>query len=129
MAEEKLIDGSLYALGRLSSAVAKLLIGGEKVVVVNAGKIVISGRRDIFLREREIGTPRRGPEHPKKPSGIVKKSIRGMLPRNKMGREMLGRLRVYDGLPHEYERVEFIDLGIERFGGRASHISLEECYG
>ena len=127
----KVIDGSRYPLGRLSSMVAKLLIEGERVVVVNASNVVISGSKEMVLKERRekrgIGTPRMGPEHPKKPSEILKRSVRGMLPGKRKGKEMLSRLRAYYRLPNEYRDAEFMEMEIKK--GQVGYVTLEDCNG
>ncbi len=130
--EAKVINGSQYPLGRLSSVVAKLLIDGERVVVVNASNVVISGSKEMVLRERRekrgIGTPRMGPEHPKKPSGILRKSVRGMLPGKRKGKEMLSRLRVHDHVPDEYKDADFMEIRIKR-SPQVRYVTLEDCNG
>lgn len=96
-------------LGRLASIVAKELLNGNKVVVVNVEKTVVTGssRKSILenffrrLRLRSNVNPRRhGPFVSRSPEGIFRRVIRGMLPRRKLkGKEAYKRLRVYRGLP------------------------------
>lgn len=108
------VDASGQIAGRLSSSVAKLLLEGNRVVVVNAEKALISGRRrsvvDEWLRRLEISSavhPKYGPFHPRSPHTILSRMIRGMTPRRKAkGREALKRLRVYAGTPDEYRSLE-----------------------
>jgi len=106
--EETIIDAEGLILGRMASQVAKRLLNGEKIVIVNAEKALISGKRLSILREMrdflQIGHFRKGPYHPRRPDMIVKKVIRGMLPRKKpRGKDALKRLRVYIGVPKDYE--------------------------
>jgi len=108
---ETIIDAEGLILGRMASQVAKRLLNGEKVVIVNAEKAIISGKRLSILREMQdflqIGHFRKGPYHPRRPDTIVKRVIRGMLPRKKpRGKEALKRLRVYIGIPEDYEGKE-----------------------
>jgi len=108
---ETIIDAEGLILGRMASQVAKRLLNGEKVVIVNAEKAIISGKRLSILREMQdflqIGHFRKGPYHPRRPDTIVKRVIRGMLPRKKpRGKEALKRLRVYIGIPKDYEGKE-----------------------
>lgn len=103
---ETTIDAKGLVLGRMASIVAKRLLNGERIHIVNAGEAVISGRRLSILRESkeflEVGHFRRGPLHPRRPDMIVKKTVRGMLPRKKpRGQEALKRLRVHIGVPQE----------------------------
>ena len=99
-----IIDASGQILGRLSSEVAKILLNGEEVTIINAEKSIITGRPDE-IKERykqkwDRGDPLHGPYYPKTSDGIVKRSIRGMLPYKKpRGREALKKLRVHIGNP------------------------------
>lgn len=106
------IDASGAILGRLASIVAKRLLSGERIVIVNAEKAVLSGKRLSLLREMkeflQVGHPGKGPHHPRRPDRILRRTIRGMLPRRKpKGVEAYRRLKVYLGVPKEYEGAEF----------------------
>ena len=108
---ERVIDAEGLILGRMASQVAKRLLNGEKIIIVNAEKAIISGKRLSILREKQeflqVGHFRKGPLHPRRPDRIVKKAIRGMLPRKKpRGKNALKRLKVYIGVPKDYEGVE-----------------------
>ncbi len=115
------VDANDKILGRLASFVAKQLLLGRRVAVVNAEKAVISGNPNTivakYVMRRSIeGKPRpeRGPKWPKTPDRIVWKAIRGMLPMKKAkGREALRRLRVFIGVPEELQNVEFHELAPE----------------
>jgi large subunit ribosomal protein L13 len=101
------VDASDQVAGRLSSKVAKLILSGKKVVVVNAEKAVISGSRTSVVnqwKERlEISSrvnPIYGPLHPRRPDNILRRMVRGMVPRKKAkGAVAMKRLRVYIGVP------------------------------
>lgn len=106
-----IIDANGLILGRLASNVAKLLLQGETVIILNAEKAAVSGKKQSIVQEAktflEVGHPRKGPLHPRRPDRIVSKTIRGMLPRRKpKGREAYKRLRVYLGAPSEFEGRE-----------------------
>ncbi len=108
---ETVIDAKNLILGRMASIVAKRLLNGERIIIVNAEKAVISGKRLSILREEkeflQVGHPGKGPYHPRRPDQIVKRTIRGMLPRKKpRGKLALKRLRVYIGVPEEFENRE-----------------------
>lgn len=102
-----IIDGNDSILGRLATNIAKKLLEGEEVHLVNAENIVISGTtKSVFLKylERRNLTnkqdPTRAPKWPKMPDMMVKRIIRGMLPIKKTrGREAFKKLRVYIGNP------------------------------
>lgn len=124
-----IIDGKDLVLGRLASFVAKKLLGGEKVTIVNAEQVVISGRRDAtldsykaWLETRNLANPRKGPFHPKRPEALVRLAVRGMLPFDKpRGREAFRRLHVCIGVPKELAGKELTSVpeaSLERLGTR-----------
>jgi len=112
------IDGTDHIAGRLSSSVAKLLLQGNRVTVVNSEKIMISGRRrgiideyKQFLKISSILHPKHGPFHPRRPDMIISRMIRGMLPRDKpSGKNALKRLRVYIGVPKDVKSLGKLQL-------------------
>jgi len=105
------INGDGLILGRMASIVAKRLLEGERIDLVNTEKTVISGKRLQVINERkeflEVGGRNRGPVHWRQPHMIVRRTIRGMLPyRKARGREAFKRLRVHIGVPEELEGAE-----------------------
>jgi len=103
-----IIDADGLILGRLASSVAKRLMKGENIIILNAEKAAISGKKQHIVEEAktflEVGHPRKGPYHPRRPDRIVSRTIRGMLPwRKPKGKEAYKRLRVYLGIPFTYE--------------------------
>ena len=96
-----IIDGKNAILGRLCSNVAKTLLEGRKVYIINAEEIIITGNpRDIereYLIRRRRGDPFKGPFYPKRPDLIVKRTVKTMLPGTARGRNAYKRLRVYVG--------------------------------
>jgi len=106
------IDASGLVLGRMGSIVAKRLLLGESIVIVNAQKAIISGKRLSRVKEAraflDIGHPGKGPFHPRRPDQIVRRTIRGMLPRRlPKGQMAFKRLRVFLGVPSEFKGVVF----------------------
>ena len=101
------VDASDQIAGRLSSKVAKLILSGKRVVVVNAEKALISGSRTSVVnqwKERlELSSrvnPIYGPLHPRRPDNILRRMVRGMVPRKKpKGALAMRRLRIYVGVP------------------------------
>jgi large subunit ribosomal protein L13 len=116
------IDASGLILGRMASAVAKRLLQGESIIIVNAEKAVISGKRLSRVKEAkkrlEIGHPRKGPFHPRRPERIVLRTIRGMLPRRKpKGQQAYRKLRVFVDVPEELkggEKQTIPGAGVEK---------------
>ena len=106
-----IIDADNAVLGRLASIVAKRLLNGEEIVIVNAEKSVIVGNKEYIIEKyqerRDIGSVRKGPYYPKTPDRILRRTVRGMLPMKKShGREAYNRLKVYMGVPREYKGKE-----------------------
>ncbi len=122
------IDARDCILGRVASQVAERAMDGERVAVVNAERTVITGRRedvmDTFETRRALGSDR-GPEYPKRPDRIMKRSIRGMVPHKTVrGREAFENIRVYVGNPYDEDgdvldgtsldrlsNIKFVSLG------------------
>ncbi|MCW4034093.1 MAG: 50S ribosomal protein L13 [Candidatus Bathyarchaeota archaeon] len=106
-----IIDATGLILGRMASVVAKHLLQGEHVVVLNAEKAAISGKKQHIVIDAktflEVGHPRKGPYHQRRPDRIVRRTVRGMLPRRKpKGVAALKRLRVYLGTPLDFNGKE-----------------------
>lgn len=105
------IDASGCVLGRLASQIAKTVLDGDEVAVVNCEDAVVTGdQRTVFDRYREkyeTGSQRKGPHFPRVPDRLVKRTVRGMLPYDQpRGQEAYDRLRCYIGVPEEFEDVE-----------------------
>jgi len=120
-----IVDGTNMIAGRLCSHVAKLLLEGNRVSIVNSENIMISGSRESiideyrkFLEVASINNPKFGPFHPRRPDTIITKMVRGMLPKTKSsGQAAFKRLRVYLGVPNELRsisRTQFEDARIRR---------------
>ncbi|MCS6768186.1 MAG: 50S ribosomal protein L13 [Candidatus Nitrosocaldus sp.] len=109
------VDATGHIAGRLCSYVAKMLLNDSRVVIVNAEKAFISGRRESvieewhrFLEVSSVVHPKHGPFHPRRPDNIIRRMVRGMLPRKRpKGIQAMKRLRVYIGVPEEYVSAEF----------------------
>ncbi len=123
-----IIDASNLIVGRLASVVAKRLLNGEKIAIVNAEKSVFSGRKASKLEEfkeylKIVGrtNPKYGPKHPRRPDTILRRVIRGMLPMDKAkGREAFKRLRVYIGVPPDTPKKEFQTI-VEASASKLKH--------
>lgn len=124
-----IIDGKDLVLGRLASFAAKRLLEGERVTVVNAEQIVVSGRKkatfdayDAWLEIRNLTNPRKGPFHLKRPEELVRRTVRGMLPFDKpRGRGAYDRLRAHIGVPSEFvgKKMQTLpEASLERLGTR-----------
>ncbi len=102
------INAEGLILGRMASEIAKRLLRGEKIVIVNAEKSVISGRKRSKVIEAkeflEVGAPERGPFHQRRPDRIVRRTVRGMLPyKRPKGIQAYKRLTVFMGIPDKFK--------------------------
>ncbi|MGQ9510210.1 MAG: 50S ribosomal protein L13 [Thermodesulfobacteriota bacterium] len=117
-----LIDANGKVLGRLASEVAKILRGknksiftphldtGDFVIVVNAEKVFLTGSKKkdkIYYHHtgypggiREITAEKLLAKHP---TELIWRAVKGMLPKNRLGRQMLRKLKVYSGPTHPHE--------------------------
>ena len=103
-----IIDAKGASLGRLSTHIAKRLLDGEEIAIVNSEKAIVSGKKtalkEQYKQKRDVGTYRKGPFFPRKPDQIVKRTVRGMIPYQKPhGRAAFKRLKCYIGIPDEFK--------------------------
>jgi len=111
-----IIDGKDQILGRMASVVAKKLLEGEDVFIVNAEEVIITGNRDYFFdlyekrsQFKDIANPLRGSFFPKRSDRIVRRAVRGMLPWKKdKGRKAYKKLKVYVGIPEDLTGKDFV---------------------
>ncbi|KIE50125.1 MAG: 50S ribosomal protein L13 [marine actinobacterium MedAcidi-G2A] len=134
-----LVDAEGLILGRMATEVAQILRGkhkptfaphidtGDHVIVVNADKVVLtSGKAEKKMVYHHTGFPGgiRSESYAtllaKKPAEIVRQSIRGMLPKNRLGRQQLSKLQVYAGPTHPHEAQKPIPLEIKHAQARES---------
>ena len=132
------VDADGLVLGRLASSVAAILRGkhrpyfaphvdtGDHVIVVNADKVVLtSNKADDKMAYRHSGYPGglRSTSYAEllenKPAELIRRSIRGMLPKNTLGRQQLSKLQVYAGPehPHAAQKPEPLELPDARRAG------------
>jgi large subunit ribosomal protein L13 len=126
-----LIDASGKTVGRLATQAASILMGknkptytpyidvGDHIVIINAEKVVFTGRKlqDKVYRHhtgwpgglKEISAEKQLQQHPER---VLESAIRGMLPKNKLGRAMGKKLRVYAGAnhPHQAQNPESLSV-------------------
>jgi large subunit ribosomal protein L13 len=127
-----LVDAEDKIVGRLASEIAVILMGkhrptytphvdnGDYIVVVNAEKIAFTGQKwdqKVYVRytgysgQRVETVQTRLERHPER---ILSEAVRRMLPKNKLGRQMLKKLKIFVGPSHEHQaqQPEPIDLGV-----------------
>ncbi len=120
MTERKIVDAEGCTMGRLAAYAAKEALKGNRIIIINAEKAVISGRKDHIFRDykkrydaKSKTNPKRyGPKRPKNPDRFLRRVIRGMLPWDKPGgRKAFRHVLVYMGRPEkEIIRREGIEL-------------------
>lgn len=107
----EIVDADGAVVGRLASVLAKRLLMGEDIIVVNAEKAVISGSPEVikkrFFEKRTRGDRIKGPFYPRYPDALIKRVVRGMVPHKKArGVAALKNLKVFMGVPEEYKGKE-----------------------
>jgi large subunit ribosomal protein L13 len=100
-------------VGRMCSKVAKRLLNGEEVIILNAEKAVFSGKKKSKVAEAhkflEVGAPIRGPFHYRRPDRFLRKTVRGMVPyKLPKGKSAYKRLKVFMGVPLEFKDQKMI---------------------
>ena len=126
-----IVDAENKILGRLSTEIARIISGknkptytpfldtGDHVIVINAEKIVLTGKKetDKMYRSHSLypgGLKSRAARfvRAEKPEAMLEEAVWGMLPKNKLGRKMLKKLKVYRGTdhPHQAQKPEVLDL-------------------
>ncbi len=126
-----LVNASGKTLGRLASKVATVLIGkrkavfapdqlsGDQVIVINATEVHVTGKKkEQKIYKHYSGYPGGLKTYSfeelmaKKPEEIIERAVSRMLPKNKLGREMLRRLRVYAGAEHNHQAQKPVALEV-----------------
>ncbi len=126
-----LIDAEGQILGRMSTKIANILRGKEKatftphmdtgdfVVVINAEKVKLTGKKDEQMTYKHYsGYPGGMKEEPlemlrkRHPDRIIRHAVAGMMPKNRLGRAMIRKLKIYAGSkhPHEAQRPIVVNL-------------------
>jgi large subunit ribosomal protein L13 len=118
-------DAEDQILGRMSSIIAKQLLKGEIISVVNAEKSVLAGNPrytvDKYLVKIKRGDPFHGPFFPKQPDRIFRRTVRGMLPWDRAkGRTAYKNLKVFVGVPEEFKSKNFEKV-------KSAHASRLKC--
>jgi len=108
-----LVNAEGLIVGRMCSKVAKRLLNGEQVIILNAEKAVFSGKKKSKVAEAkqflEVGAPERGPFHYRRPDRFLRKTVRGMVPfKQPKGKNAYKRLKVFMGVPMELKDQKMI---------------------
>src|SRR5271169_6212922 len=125
------IDAQDVVLGKLASKAAMILMGkhkptyttfldtGDHVIVINAAKVKLTGRKEsqkLYRRHSgypggltEVGAAKMRATHPTR---IIEHAIAGMLPKNKLGKQMYRKLKVYAGDKHPHQAQKPVELSV-----------------
>lgn len=128
-----IVDAKGKTLGRLSTVIATHLSGrykttytphvdsGDYVIVLNAAEVAVTGRKEeqkIYWRHSGypggIKSRTLAEVRARRPEFIIEHAVRGMLPKNKLAKDMLARLRVFPGAEHDHTAQQPKPLPIER---------------
>lgn len=125
------VDATDVSLGRLASDIAVILMGkhrpqytphvdcGDFVVVLNAGKVGLTGRKaQLKLKTRYTGYPGGlkvetfGRVRERHPERLIEDAVRRMLPKNRLSRVMLKKLKVYPGTDHPHQAQQLAEMSV-----------------
>ncbi len=122
-----IIDARDAILGRLGSNVARRIMDGEEIVIVNAESILITGEKSSIFKDykakvdRGDTTKRKGPFYPRRADLLFKRAVRGMIPwTSTSGREAYRRLHVFVGTPKQFadSGKETVEFAMKKIGGK-----------
>jgi len=126
-----LIDAKEKVLGRLASEIASILRGknkpiftphmdaGDYIIVINAGKVILTGgkmeKKMYYHHSGYVGGLKKTTAKEmllKKPENLIKFAVKGMLPKNSLGRRQLTKLKIYAGqdYPHQAQQPEKLEI-------------------
>jgi large subunit ribosomal protein L13 len=109
------IDGTNLVLGRLGTQVAKRLLRGDTVKIVNCKDIIILGRKkylvDRYKEKLHNKVVKQGPYYSRSPADIVRRSMRNMLPyKSSRGVDAFKRLRCFNSIPSILSKTDKLDV-------------------
>jgi len=129
-----IVDADGQTVGRMASKVAKVIRGkhkpnftphadcGDNVIIINAEKVSFSGTKLVdkkYVRhtgypggQRQTSAEQMLSKHPER---LIEKAIKGMLPKNKLGRRLFTNLKVYKGSEHNQEAQKPVVLNLDTF--------------
>jgi len=118
--QEIFINAENAVAGRLASFVAKKALQGDKVIVFNSERAIMTGNPkgvfDKYVKKLDLGRiAQKGPKLPRRAEMILRRMIRGMLPwKRTSGREAYRRIKCYIGIPEEYQNKDIKMIKIEK---------------
>ncbi len=130
------VDGEGAILGRLGTFVAKALLKGDFVEIINSEKVIVSGDKKTLIkkirekREMGRGSSLKGPKYIRQEDRLLKRMIRGMLPRGKArGRDAFKNLKCYIGPREGVEAIKLSHQKLFKFSTMKEIVSLLKSRG
>ncbi len=127
--KEIIVDASETALGRVASFAAKQALLGKEVIIVNCNNVLITGRKRTTINSYQIkrkrgGASLKGPNFPKSPERLMKRTIRGMLNyKQQRALSAFKRIKCYNDVPENYANSKKFSIARDL---RTKSISLLE---
>ena len=125
-----IVDAKNQILGRLASSLAQELQKGTEITVVNVGEAIVSGEKTnlqkSYKKKYDRGQRYFGPFFPRSPERILKRTVRGMLPKSMRGRAYLKNLKVYQGIPEQFKNEKFEKFDTENKLKKGKYLKLKE---
>lgn len=130
----KIIDATKLRVGRLATYVAHQALLGEKIILINCEKAVISGTRGYIIEHYkfeidERGGATHGPYYPRQPHLIVRRAIRGMLPyQTDRGKKAYARITCFMGVPKQYanQKIETVESASASKLSSGKYLSIKQ---
>jgi large subunit ribosomal protein L13 len=125
----RVIDADGLVLGRMSSVVAKSLLNGEEITIVNCEKALVSGNRTSIMEEyersRAMGKVRKGPFFPRMPDRIMRRTISRMMQhRMPKGKAAMARLTIHIGVPVKLKDAKLESVELAKKTGLKKYMTL-----
>ena len=131
-----IIDATGHVVGRMASVIAKRLLNGEEIVVVNAENAIITGKKSVVFQEYRTRHQRGstasrmrgiGPLYPRRPDMILRRTISRMMPYQQgRGRDAPKHLRVYLSVPAEFKDKPLETIEIAKRAPQGPFVRLGE---
>ena len=129
-----IVDAKGMVAGRLSTKIAKALIKGEAVTIVNAEQAIIVGTTENIMEKFRMrvnaavkSNPHFGPKYDRIPSKMLRRMVKGMLPSKKRtALRMVKNLKVFNGVPKELSKEKFVVFEEYRCNEKHDFMTIKE---
>jgi len=127
------INASKLVFGRLASIVAERALKGEQIDIVNVEKAVIIGKKSMVVARYKKrvdmqgkANPEKGPKYSRTPEKIMKRAVKGMLPKRERGTKALKKIRAFIGVPNGIQMNKAETIVIALYNGKEDAVELGE---